>query len=200
VLNRLLTEARRLQFIADWLDLRRAQHEDQQLRARYKKEQEEAQKRHEEFHPDPLELRWIWEPIDVQRTTRLVARAHKYGVRPPPFPHDDAGDNNWEWSRIARDWYLTKEAEEHLKRETRAEKRQSDDELRKWATLAISIAAFILALVSLTAKQKQPDPCPKNYYRGDSGECVFAPQKTSQQVATPAPSLPKKPSPSTPKP
>jgi len=121
------------------------------------------------------------------------------------MPGGYQSDDNWYLSSATADWFLSNTAEEHLKREIRAEKRQSDDELRKWATLGISIAAFILALVSLTAKQKQPDPCSKNYYRSDSGECVFALQKSStlqpQQGALPPPSAQsKKPSPARPKP
>ncbi len=95
--------------------------------------------------------------------------------------------------------------QEHLKREIRDEKRQNEDEYRKRATLVLSFAAFFLALVSLIMKGKQPDPCPKNYYRNDQAECVFALQqkRTSppQQSAIATPSVqPKKPSPANPKP
>lgn len=212
MLKRLLTQARRLQLIADWLDLRQAKRESQALDDRYKSRLAEAKKRDArrdeldaiqfQYHDD---LQIIWDPIHARRSTKLVARARKYGVQVPPMPGGYQSDDNWYLSSATADWFLSNTAEEHLKREIRAEKRQSDDEIRKWATLGISIAAFVLALVSLTAKQKQPDPCPKNYYRSDSGECIFARQKAApsqpQQGIPPIPSMqPTKPSPTKPKP
>ena len=145
----------------------------------------------------------IWEPIYVRQTDKLVARARKYGVRVPDKPRDSSGDDNWEWSLVGSDWVLTNSAQERLNREIKDEARQNEDEFRKWATLAVSVAAFTLALASLIKNGKQPDPCPKNYYRNDQGECVFALQKksNSQQSATLAPSVhPTKPSPTEPKP
>jgi hypothetical protein len=208
VLKELLTKARKLQFIADWVDLRDAKREHQKLNERYRKGLEAAATPSDR---DAIQGQYraeydlIWDPIYIRETDELIARARKYGVQVPPLPTDYAADNNWYLSHATGVWIFTSEEEERLRREIRDEKRQSDDEFRKWATLGISIAAFILALVSLTAKQKQPDPCPKNYYRSDSNECVFAPQKASasrpQPGIPPIPSMqPTKPSPARPKP
>jgi hypothetical protein len=205
VLKRLSTLVRRLQFVADWLDLRQAKRESQKLNERCKKGLEAAATPHDrdaiqgQYH---AESDLIWHPIYARQTNKLIARARKYGVQVPTLPSDYAGDDNW-YLGTTGDWILTSEAEERLRREITPEKRQSDDEFRKWGTLGISIAAFILALLSL--KAKQPDPCPRNYYRSDSGECVFALQKAStsqpQQGIPPIPSMqPKKPSPTRPKP
>jgi hypothetical protein len=206
VLKRLLTQARRLQFVADWVDLRDAKREHRKLNERYRKGLEAAATPSDR---DAIQGQYraeydlLWDPIYIRETDELIARARKYGVQVPPLPTDYAADNNWYLSHATGVWIFTSEAEERLRREIRDEKRQSDDEFRKWATLGISIAAFILALLSL--KAKQPDPCPRNYYRSDSGECVFAPQKAStsqpQQGIPPIPSMQqKKPSPTKPKP
>jgi hypothetical protein len=212
VLEQLLTKARGLQFIADWLDLRDAKREHRRLRAKYEEQLSEAKKRNaseREFEEIRnvygIEYQIIWEPIYVRNTKKLLARARKYGVQIPPFPTESLPGDSWELSHVVGDWFLGSEAEERLKREIRDEKRQDDDEFRKWATLALSVAAFILALVSLTMKAKQPDPCPRNYYRSDSGECTFALQKAStsqpQQGTLTMPSMQqKKPSPTRPKP
>jgi hypothetical protein len=71
-------------------------------------------------------------------------------------------------------WILRKDAEARLRREIRDQKRASYDEFRKWVTFIFGLLAFILALVSLLIKTKQPDPCPHNYYRNDAGACIFA--------------------------
>jgi len=86
-------------------------------------------------------------------------------------------------------WVLSDEAEVRLKREISTEQRQKNDEFRKWATLFFAIVGSVLAFVSVLSKHKQPDPCQNNYYRSDSGECVFALQKSvkpqSQQQNAP---------------
>ena len=211
VLQQLLMQARKLQFIADWLDRREARRESQKLRARYKKGLGEAKKRN--APPNELnaiqgqyhtEYDLIWHPIYARDSDKLIARARKYGVQVPAMPVSYTDDeDNW-YQGVTGEWILTSEAEERLRREIKPEKRQSDDEFRKWVTLAISIAAFVLALASLTKKDKQPDRCPRNYYRSDSGECVFALQKSPtsqpQPGALPLPSVQsKKPSPVQPK-
>lgn len=204
MLKILLRQVRKIQTVADWLDLRDAKREDQKLKARYEADvkQRPADEREYVWSEYSAEYALIWEPIYVRHTNKLVAHARKYGVRVPDKPRNSS-DDNWEWSGAAMDWILTDSAEERLKREIKVEKRQSDDEFRKRATLAVSVGAFILALASLIKNGKQPDPCPKSYYRNDQGECVFALQKksTPQQSTTLAPSEhPTKPSPTKPKP
>jgi len=172
---------RKLQFVADWLDLREAQREDRKLRAWY---EAEAKKWNEPPYEDggllsaEFTRRYdeIWDPVSVRRSQKLIALAQKYGVRIPPSPTDPDFQTKWVSSPHLGTYYLSYEEENRLKREITVEKRQRDDELRKWATLLISVLAFILALVSLTRK---PDPCPTNYYRSDSGACVFALQKAT---------------------
>lgn len=182
-----MKHARKIQWIADRLDLRYAKRESQKLQARYKRGLDEAKARNaSQREYDTIQGQYsaesdcIWHPIYALESDRLVARARKYHVRVPPLPRSYTEDSDhWMLSHSTGDWYLSNEGEEQLKRDLRDAKRQNDDEFRKWATLVISVAAFILALVSLSMKQKQPDPCPKNYYRSDSGECVFAVQKNT---------------------
>lgn len=209
VLKKLLKQVRRLQFVADWLDLRAAKLEDRKLHARYEadvKARPEDEREHvwSEYSD---ESHIIWDPIYVRQTNKLVARARKYGIRVPPLPTESTGDDNWEWSFAATDWILSDSAQELLKLKIRVEERENEDEFRKRATLFVSIGAFILALLSLIVsfKHRPPDPCPKNYYRNDQGECVFALQKKStsqpQQSTPPTPLVqPKKPSAASPKP
>jgi hypothetical protein len=86
-------------------------------------------------------------------------------------------------------WILRKDAEDRLRREIRDQRRASYDEFRKWVTFTFGLLAFILALVSLLIKTKQPDPCPRNYYRNDAGACVFAlaPKTQAAPSETPLP-------------
>jgi hypothetical protein len=74
--------------------------------------------------------------------------------------------------------------------EIRAIQRENNDERRKWATLIFAIVGTVLAAVSVRSKQKQPDPCPRNHYRTDSGECVFALQKAQTPQPQPTPAQP----------
>jgi hypothetical protein len=211
VLKQLLTKARKLQFIADWLDLHQAKRASGELDARHKKGLEEAKARNAPPHElDRIQAQYrdeseiIWNPIRVRVSQKLIARARKYWLQVPDQPINFEDNESWWLSHVTGDWMLSYEAQERLTRGIRDEERQRNDELRKWTTVLVSIAAFILALVSLTTKQKQPDPCPKNYYRSDSGECVFVLQKeaTSQPQQVPAPPSiqPTKPSPVKPKP
>jgi hypothetical protein len=183
VWNQLVEQARRLQFVRDWLDLRQAKHEEQKLQTRYaadlNKRTANPSDREHIWSQYRQEYHLIWDPIYVRQTNKLVARAHKHGVRVPPMPRDGLGDDNWEWSSAGMGWFLRAEAEDRLKREIRLGIRQDEDEIRKRATLLLAAAAFVLALVSLLKKERQPDPCPRNYYRNDAGECVFALQKPS---------------------
>jgi len=88
-------------------------------------------------------------------------------------------------------WILRREAQARLRGEIRDQKRASYDEFRKWVTFTFGLLAFILALVSLLIKTKQPDPCPRNYYRNDAGACVFA-LAPKDQAAPPETPLPEK--------
>jgi hypothetical protein len=99
-------------------------------------------------------------------------------VRVPQLPNDYAGNDDWVFSQATGEYFLTNEGEERLKAAIRTERRQVNDEFRKWTTLILSVAALVLALLPWVKKQKEPDPCPKNYYRSDSGECIFGLNKT----------------------
>jgi hypothetical protein len=195
--DRLVKQIRRIKWIADRLDLRHAKSESKKLNARLKVGLDAAKARNATKNElddiqgqASVEYEFIWHPIYARDSERLVARARKYWVRVPPLPRSyTEDDDNWYLSHATGDWYLSNEAEEQLKRDIRDAKRVSYDELRKWATLFFAIAGSVLAFVSVASKQKQPDPCPKNYYRSDSGECAFALQKTTttQQAQPSAP-------------
>jgi hypothetical protein len=77
------------------------------------------------------------------------------------------------------DMMLTDEYERKLRLEIQERRRENNDEFRKWATLFFAVIGAILASISVLSKQRQPDPCPRNYYRSDSGLCVFALQTNS---------------------
>jgi len=172
------------------------------LRAKFEKWKDDAKRQNarpetfDDIQRDyQRESDFIWHPIYARDSDKLVALAHKYQVRVPALPNRFTDDDNKDWdiSNVTGDVFLTDEAEDRLKREIRIEKRQNYDEVRKWAAVIISLAAFYLALTAFRAKQKQPDPCPRNYYRSDSGECLFALQKTSttqQKQTSPANSKP----------
>lgn len=193
MLKIILQELRKVQFVADWLDFRAAKRDSRKLSARYRKELEEAKKRNadqEEFAgisgQYQCEAEQIWRPIDVQQTNRLIARARKYAIRVPSRPRKyDEDNDDWILSSTNGEWFLSDEAEERIKREIRIERRQSYDEFRKWATVGFAFLAFLLGITSLLKKDKQPDPCPKNYYRNDSGECVFALRAANANAAYP---------------
>jgi hypothetical protein len=172
--------------LVDWLLLQRASRESRMLDESYEKGIAVAKKRGASQRDyDEIEKHYyyehqqIWNRIKARRSEKLVKRARKYGVSIPVRPENYESDNNWELNNSTGEWFLRDTAEEQLKREIKVEKRQRDDEIRKWVTLTISIAAFILALLSF--RNRQPDPCPKNYYRSNSGECVFALQQTIER-------------------
>jgi hypothetical protein len=205
VLNRVFDQVRKIRFIADWLDVRKANREQQALHARLRAGLEEAKKRNANRNElDAITSQYaqesdiIWHPIYPRNSDKLVVRARKYGVRVPPQPKDFTGNDDWFWSSVTGDWFLADQAVERLNHEVRIEQRQSYDEFRKWATLGFAGMAFVLGVISLRTKNKQPDPCPKNYYRNDSGESVFALQKTEtprpqQHVLPQSPSTSPKP-------
>jgi len=205
-----LKQIRRIIAVADWLDDRTANREISALRQRYAPKVAELEKRRaatdEEKKRNWEELQatlaeWhdmrdlVLDPVYGRKADRLTAKARKYGISVPDRkdPSSEAGDENWDRSRLTGDWMLTNEYEQTLRGQIRDEQRASYDEFRKWATLVFAIVGSLLAFISIRTKQKQPDPCPRNYYRNDSGECVFALQKNSRQAlgqASPAQTAP----------
>ncbi len=103
----------------------------------------------------------------------LQRKARKFGIRVPTKSGDE-GEENWQQSQYTGDWMLTPEAERKLRNEISEEERARADEWRKWTTLFFVLVGTIFAFMSYRTKQRQPDPCPVNYYRNDSGACVFA--------------------------
>src|SRR5689334_21659283 len=101
-----------------------------------------------------------------QRRESMESRSH----RSPPINEET---EDWRLSRAYGFWLPSAQLEQKLRHEIKIEQRASYDEFRKWATLSFAVAGFLLAFYSVRAA-KQPDPCPRNYYRSDSGECVFA--------------------------
>ena len=208
--DRLLLQVRRIQFIADWLDFRWARQESRKLNEEYKTKVDEAKKRGDHEKYDELQFHWsgesdqVWHPVFARQSEKLTAKARKFGVKVPSLPQTYNCTEDWTLSQFTGEWFLSNETEQRLKLAIRTEKRQRDDELRKWATAIFAGLAFVLGVLALVVKAKQPDPCPKNYYRSDSGECLFALQKPStpqQRQPTPLNATPpNKPSPSTIKP
>src|SRR5258708_18321157 len=117
----------------------------------------------------------IDEPNYVAASDKLVRKARRLYVPVPTIPATyDAKSDDWQMSYITGDWALTVGTYERLQREVQTAQREASDEWRKWMTLGLALAGFILGLMSLWIKTKQPDPCPLNYYRNDVGACVFA--------------------------
>jgi hypothetical protein len=143
----------------------------------------------------------IWGPIEAYQSDRLVERARKMEIDVPRQPNSYEDDENWDWIPYGG-WCLTDAAKKKIKNEIKEIRRQEYEEFRKWTTLMVAGASIFISLLALLWKTKAPDPCPKNYYRSDSGECVFAlkpaptPSPTSQ-TTQPVPGT--KPSPAKPK-
>jgi hypothetical protein len=132
----------------------------------------------------------ILHPTYGMQAEFLERKARKLGIRVPDKQtgHEEE-DEDWEQSNITGDWMLTPEAERKLRNEIRQAERANADEWRKWVTLIFAVVGTIFAFMSLRAKQKQLDPCPVNYYRNDSGSCVFAHPATPNAVPQTAPTL-----------
>lgn len=188
---------RRFQRIADWLDDREATRKLRQLREEYSPLVEEAEKKSDWNERDRLLAEWqhedetVSDPVYARQHEKLTAEARKYGISVPRRPTSwDEVSQDWSMSQVYGFWLLRNEPEQRLRREIRAEKRTSYDEFRKWATLGLAVLGFVLGLASILVKQKQPDPCARNYYRSDSGGCVFALPKNGteqpQSQTTPA--------------
>jgi hypothetical protein len=111
-----------------------------------------------------------WEEAELRR------RAHKHLVHIPDYTEEPAF---WQETKYSNppdhpDWEMSYKGKERLKRDVRDAERDANDEYRKWLTLGFALLGAVLAIWSLHIKSIQPDPCQKNYYRNDAGECVFA--------------------------
>jgi|SRR5437016_884668 len=166
-----------------WLDNRAVKLELQNLDKQHRELEAKAKDPNER---EQLEASWsnardiIVDPIESENSERLVAQARKYHILVPRISQES---EDWHRSQTMGGWILRKDAEEQLRREIRDQRRAS-------VTFTFGVLAFILALVSLLIKTKQPDPCPHNYYRNDSDACVFALAPKSQ--AAPETPLPEK--------
>lgn len=172
---------RKLGRISDWLDDRKASHDDRKLREEYGLRVTEAEKNNNWEERDRLLSEWEFEsdsvlhPVYARKAEKLTAEARKFGITVPSQPsHYSEKSEDWYLSNVCGFWLLKPGTEHRLRREIRDEQRASYDEFRKWATVGFAFLAFVLGLMSLLVKQKQPDPCPRNYYRSNSGECIFA--------------------------
>jgi hypothetical protein len=121
----------------------------------------------------------------------LQRQARKLGIRIPNRPPKEQ-DSDENWMVMSGFWMLKGEAERKLRTEIREEQRARAEEWRKWTTLFFVIVGTVFAFLSYRTKQKQPDPCPVNYYRNDLGACVFAlpapvGPKATPQSAPPGP-------------
>lgn len=179
---------RKIQRMSDWLDDRKANRDDRKLREKYAPLVKEAEKKKDSDGRYQMLSEWNFEsdmvldPGRARKVERLTAKARKYGISVPHKPSSYSEESkDWYLSDVHGFWLLRRETEQRLRREIRDEQRTNYDEYRKWATLGFAFLAFVLGLVSLLVKQKQPDPCPQNYYRSNSGECVFALQKSTVQ-------------------
>jgi hypothetical protein len=134
----------------------------------------------------------IRDPYTEWQSDQIVRKARKFWIDIAPYPAQDADDDEtWQRNTTSYEWVLTHAASQRIRKDIRDEQRAANDEKRKWATLFFAIVGSALATWSLLIKTKQPDPCQRNYYRNDSGACVFAFQPPSPvTVQTPQP-LPK---------
>jgi len=164
----------KLPVIKNWLDNRAVRLKLQSLDKEFQELEAKAKDANEKGQ---LEANWSFErdliedPIECENSARLIAQARKYHILVPRISEES---EDWYRSNTMGGWMLRKDAESRLRREIRDQKRISYDEFRKWATFFFGVLAFTLGLVSLLIKTKQPDPCPRNYYRNDAGACIFA--------------------------
>jgi hypothetical protein len=184
--NGALSRVRKIQFIADWIDDQAATWQARKLRERYAPLVAKAETDKDWNERDRLLSEWgfesdsVLDPVYARKGERLAAKARRYGISVPPQPRNqDERDEDWRLSRVYGFWLPSTQLEQKLRREIKIEQRASYDEFRKWATLSFAIAGFLLAFYSLRTT-KQPEPCSRNYYRSDSGECIFALQKAAQ--------------------
>jgi|SRR5579872_1576225 len=128
--------------------------------------------------------------LEDWQSSDLLRRARKHFVHVPDRAEEP---DFWEQGQYSYpNWELSYKGTERLKRDVRDAQRARNDEWRKWVTLAFAVVATALSVWSLVLKTKQPDPCQRNYYRNDAGECVFAlptpkPKQAELKPASPAP-------------
>jgi hypothetical protein len=180
------SSVRRLPALSNWIAEKQTNRDVRRLRKTFAPKVADAEQRKEWHERDELLNQWQFEesllvdPIYARASERLTSKARRYGISAPPRPTSyDTATDDWWLSNATGEWILTTELESKLRREIRDERRARYDELRKWGTLIFAVVGTLLATVSLQSKQKQPDPCSRNYYRNDSGECIFALQKDS---------------------
>jgi hypothetical protein len=174
-----LKQVRRIQYVTDWLDDQAATRQARKLQETYAPLVAKAEKDKDWDARDGLLSEWslesnlVVDPVYERKGERLTSKARKYGITVSPKPSNNEETEDWRLSRAYGFWLPSAQLEQKLRHEIKIEQRASYDEFRKWATLSFAVAGFLLAFYSVRAA-KQPDPCPRNYYRSDSGECVFA--------------------------
>lgn len=163
--------------LGDWLINWSVQRELKRLKNKYLALIQEAEGVEDVQRQAELTAEWaveresVLDPIYAQNSADLVAQALKYGISVPP---QEADSKHYRRSGITGELILRQLSQRSLRREVRNEQRARNDEFRKWATVIFALLAFVLGMVSLVVKTKQPDPCPRNYYRNDAGACIFA--------------------------
>jgi hypothetical protein len=187
-----LKQVRRVRFISDWIDDHAATRQAHKLRETYAPLVAKAEQAEDWGERDRLLSAWRFEsdsvldPVYERKGERLTAKARRHGIIVPSQPrNNDEQSEDWRLSRVYGFWLPSAQLEQKLRREIKIEQGVNYDEFRKWATLSFAFAGFLLAFYSVRAT-KRPDPCPRNYYRSDSGECIFALQK-SPQPSKPSP-------------
>lgn len=113
----------------------------------------------------------VLDPILVQDSNDLIARALMYGIPVPPQKQDS---EHYRRSGVTGEFIPRQPAQRMLRKDVLNERRARNDEFRKWTTVIFAVLAFVLGLASLVVKTKQPDPCPRDYYRNDARVCIFA--------------------------
>jgi hypothetical protein len=198
----------KIPIVRDWVVSTEDSRERRKLRENFVPLIEKARREKRELDAQNLYAEWnhyqnqIDEPNYVEASNRLVGRARRVYVPVPDKPtrYDETKNDDWWFSDTTGDWALRHPTYQRLQREVLDAQRAANDEWRKWATFLFALAGLFLGWASFRAKNKQPDPCPRNYYRDDKGACVFAltpPPQHSPPAVQPAPApAPVKPSPS----
>src|SRR6266403_722819 len=177
----------RIPVLGDWLINWSAQRELKSLKNKYLPLIQEAEKAERVQQQVELTAEWaveresVLDPIYVRNSADLLAQAQKYGIS---VPRQEPDSKHYRRSGTG-ELILRPIAQRRLRREVRNEQRAGNDELRKWATVIFALLAFVLGTVSLVVKTKQPDPCPRNYYRNDAGACIFALAPNARAIPKP---------------